>query len=91
MDHEPNLVNLPKYYKLNFDKQKYNQWISLISGAMKDKDKEKNLKELKSKIETESDESIQFFVLYFAWNDGTDYPFQSANNSRKLLIVIFFS
>lgn len=55
MDHEPNLVNLPKYYKLNFDKQKYNQWISLISGAMKDKDKEKNLKELKSKIETESD------------------------------------
>lgn len=82
-------MNLPKYYKLNFDKAKYNQWISLISGSVKEKDKEKNIKELKAKIETETDESLQLFVLYFAWNEGQDYPFQSANNSRKLLIVIF--
>lgn len=68
MEHEPNLVNLPKYYKLNFDKQKYNHWISLISGAIKEKDKEKNFKDLRAKIETENDETLQLFVLYFAWN-----------------------
>jgi hypothetical protein len=44
LEHEPNLVNLPKYYKLNFDKPKFNQWIGLISAAIKDKDKEKNFK-----------------------------------------------
>lgn len=83
-------MNLPKYYKLNFDKPKFNQWINLITASLKDKDKEKNIKELKSKFEAETDETLQLFVLYFSWNEANDYPFNNVSASRKLFIVLFY-
>lgn len=39
-------MNIPKYYKLKFDKAKYNQFISLFQN---------NDKSLKSKLESEND------------------------------------
>lgn len=35
---------MPKYYKLNFDKPKFNNLISLLTANLKDKEREKNLK-----------------------------------------------
>ena len=42
LDKEPNASTLPKYYRLKFDKQKYNQFISLFQN---------NDKNLKQKLE----------------------------------------
>lgn len=32
LEKESNISNLPKYYKVKFDKQKYNQFISLFQN-----------------------------------------------------------
>ncbi len=31
LENEPNIVNFPKYYKLKFDKVKFNQFIALLN------------------------------------------------------------
>lgn len=65
LDKEPNVTQMPKYFKLKFDKPKYSQLISLFQN---------NDKNLRQKLEgkliiytAESDETLQLFVLYFAW------------------------
>lgn len=76
LEKESNILNVPKYYKVKFDKAKYNHFISLFQN---------NDKNLKSKLESESDETLQVFVLYFAWLEECQL---SVANSRKLLLVL---
>lgn len=52
LENEPNMKSMPKYYRLNFDKQKMSQYISQLSSAMREKDRERAIKEVKSRLET---------------------------------------
>ena len=50
---------LPKYYKLKFDKNKFNQYISTNPQDG----------QLKEKLRKETEENLQLFVLYFGWEN----------------------
>ena len=66
----------PKYYRLKFDKEK-NKFDQYLSSDVKDSS-------FKAKLESESDELLQVFILYVGWVG--EHRLSESEALKKLLV-----
>lgn len=72
LEKEASIANLPKYYRLKFDKQKYSQFISLFQN---------NDKSLKAKLEGTLSPTQPKTMKYFSYLCSTSRGWRSASSA----------